>query len=299
MPVPNIIKSNIVLFMQDLVFELEINQDLFEHIVSTNISNFKQKMKRMDFNLSELNSISERLGVPLHQMLTNTINWQSIKSRLLNYIQEFPITYTKFGGTPITSIRSILSYITNKFNSKTTQTLLDNLETHRESLVNDGLYVNAVFLNKLFKFCTQRLCLNEQDLREMSYILYQQTQRNLILSLAKNCRSDRDILSLMVKNSTKYEKNFQYDLKVFGDFLLISSIADQEIHDGLKLKELTSPEVLLFKKYTMENTTLLMGLKPMRVLEVESKFVNGQQHVNFLLKENNLRNLPDNVYVLS
>lgn len=275
-------------FFKDLIFHFNGEDEILEYITEMSRELFNFKVKTQSVNLSELNHISQRLGVSIETIFAGKVDWSAVKKQFFTKCWSLPEEYTKAAGTHISVIHSWLTYIRNKYNYETAQTILDHLQTTKACLHNDNLMVNVVLVNKFLRYCTKFLNFNKEHIREMSLLSYQQTQRKFIFDLAQSSRSDREVLSLMVERSAQYEKNFDYKLIEGEDYLCIRSVSKQEIHDELKLKQLTTPEILLFKQYTVENTTLLMGRNPMKLLKTESKIVNGLQQVNFFVRENNL-----------
>ncbi|MDH4467093.1 MAG: hypothetical protein QE271_03475 [Bacteriovoracaceae bacterium] len=276
-------------FFHNLIYQFGNNPSLLEFFLNDHPKKFKEKLLKNKIQLSHFLKISERIGISIDHILSDAPPWKEIKEKFLRTPWSIPQEYLDCAGTKISVLQACLAYVRCKFNIQTEQALLDHLHLTRECFTNDQIQVNVLLVNKFFRFCSSKLNFTPLHFRELSYLCYQINNRHQILQLAKTFRSDESTLRLMVVNSTKYESNFEYSLKKNDNILHVSSLAKQDIHDGLKLKELTTPEVVLFKKFTMECTTVLMGKRPMNIINVKTSFHKGRQKLDFYLKENNLR----------
>lgn len=285
-------KQNLNFFFGDLCLHFMDEEKVMEYILGLPRHEWKEKIISLNFTLTELDHISQRMGITLSQLISNKIDWKAVKNKFFNPSVAMPDEYLKFPGTYIAVIRSWIGYIRCRFNKETAQSLLEYLQTSRECLRNDDLMVNINMTNHFLGYCAKRLNFTKEHFKELSLVSYQQTKRNAVFKLAQKCTTDKEVLQIITSYSSLYEKNFNYSLNVQGDFIQFVSKAKQEIHDGLKLKYLSAPETVLFKKLTLETMNNLLGLRPLNILSVNSHLAKGQEQLTFLIKENNAEPQP-------
>ena len=236
------------------------------------------------FTLSESFAIADRLGVSLQQILDSKVDWKVVKSRLISPHTAVPDSHLIDGGTHMSSIRSIISFISLKYSHVAAQTILQELQLSQAALLNDDLKLNIRFVNQLFKLLIDKFGLTKEDIDLMTVMVHRYSMRNSVTAMAKICKNDGDILNLMVQNANKYEENFDYWLEKEKNDTVIYSRSHFELEGS---NEKMGHPLIWFKLSTVKNMTTLLGRNPMMLLHYEVGEEKGIQTFKFRVGNTN------------
>ena len=255
--------------LEDLYFHFGNRVELIQEIFSCPISEIPKK----DFTLYETMEIADRLGVSLQDLVDGRIDWKLQKLKFSTPSFAAPGEFLENGGSHMSSIRSVITFIANKYSQRVADTFLQDLQLTPDVLLNDDLKLNAIFLNKMFSGCVEKLGMTREDINLMSIIVHRYSMRNSVLMLAKTCKTDADVLRMMIQNASKYELNFDYSLKQVGRDTFITSTSRFELDENSAMNEAQ----VLFKLSTFKNITRLMGRDPMDLSAYETDYKDGIQ----------------------
>ena len=261
--------------LRDLVFQFGHDTTFIEDVFACHIPEVAHK----EFTLAESFAIADRLGVSLQNLIDSKVDWKVIKTKLITPSSAVPDSYLEDSGTYMSSIRSIISFISFKYSQKTAQALLQELQISQAALLNDDLRLNTKFVNYLFKLLVEKFSLTRDDIDLMTVMVHRYSMRSSVLAMAKTCKTDGDILNLMVQNANKYEQNFDYWLEKDKKDTIIYSRSRFELHDSSK--ENMSHPLIWFKLSTVKNMTTLMGRSPMKLVNYEVGEEKGKQTFKF------------------
>lgn len=261
--------------LRELVFQFGHDSAFIEDVFACHLPEIANK----EFTLAESFAIADRLGVSLQHLVDSKVDWKVVKTRLVSPNSAVPDNYLEDSGTYMSSIRSIISFISLKYSERAAQSLLQELQVSQSALLNDDLRLNTRFLNRLFKILVEKFSLTKEDIDIMTVMVHRYSLRNSVLVMAKTCQSDGDILNLMVQNANKYEQNFDYWLEKEKNDTVIHSRSRFELHDSSKEK--MSHPLIWFKLSTVKNMTTLLGRNPMKLLNYEVGEDKGKQTFKF------------------
>jgi hypothetical protein len=267
--------------LRELVYQFGHDTSFIEDVFGCNLPDIAQKK----FTLSESFAIADRLGVSLQQILDSKVDWKVVKSRLISPHSAISDSYLIDGGTYMSSIRSIISFISLKYSHIAAQTILQELQISQAALLNDDLKLNIRFVNHLFRLLIDKFGLTKEDIDLMTVMVHRYSMRNSVTAMAKICKNDGDILNLMVQNANKYEENFDYWLEKEKNDTVIFSRSRFEL-EGSSIEKMSHP-LIWFKLSTVKNITTLMGRNPMRLLNYEVGEEKGIQTFKFRVGNTN------------
>jgi len=267
--------------LRDLVFQFGHDTRFIEDVFACHIP----EIERKEFTLAESFAIADRLGVSLQNLIDSKVDWKVVKTRLITPSSAVPDSYLEDSGTYMSSIRSIISFISFKYGQKAAHALLQELQISQAVLLNDDLRLNTRFVNYLFKLLVEKFSLTKEDIDLMTVMVHRYSMRNSVVAMAKTCKSDGDILNLMVQNANKYEENFDYWIEKEKEDTIIYSRSRFELHDSSKEK--MSHPLIWFKLSTVKNMTTLMGRSPMKLINYEVGEEKGKQTFKFRLGNTN------------
>lgn len=267
--------------LRELVFQFGHDTSFIEDIFSCHLPDIAYKK----FTLTESFAIADRLGVSLQQLMDLKVDWKVVKTRLVSPHSAVPDIYLEDSGTYMESIRSIMSFISFKYSQKTAYVLLQELQVSQAALLNDDIRLNIKFLNHLFKLLEDKFALTKEDIDLMTVMVHRYSMRSSVLAMTKTCKTDGDILNLMVENANKYEQNFDYWLEKEKNDTIIYSRSRFELHESSK--EQMSHPLICFKLSTVKNMTTLMGRNPMKLLNYEVGEEKGMQTFKFRVGNTN------------
>ncbi len=273
---------------KELVHHFGHDTSFIEDVFACHLHNITFKQ----FTLAESFAIADRLGVSLQQIIDSKVDWQVVKSRLVSPSFAVPDIYLADSGTYMSSIRSIISFISFKYGAKAAEAILQELQISQEALLNDDLRLNLRFVNHLFKLLIDKFSLTKEDIDLMSVMVHRYSMRSSVVAMAKVCKNDGDILNLMVQNANKYEQNFDYWLEKEKNNTIIYSRSHFEIQNP-SYEKMSHP-LIWFKLSTVKNMTTLMGRNPMKLLNYEVGEERGMQTFKFRVgNTNSLSNIRE------
>jgi hypothetical protein len=255
--------------LEDLYFHFGNKVDLIQEIFSCHINDIPTK----NFTLFETMEIADRLGVSLENLIDRRIDWKLQKLKFSTPSFAVPEEFLLNAGSHMSTIRSVMTFIANKYSQKVADTFWQELQLTPDVLLNDDLKLNSRFLNLMFKNCVEKLAMNEEDINLMSIIVHRYSMRSSVLMLAKTCKTDADVLRVMIQNASKYELNFGYALQQVGKDTFITSTSRFELDENSAMNEAH----VWFKLSTFKNITRLMGRDPIDLSAYETEYKNGFQ----------------------
>jgi hypothetical protein len=267
--------------LKELVFQFGHDTSFIEDVFACHLPDITHKK----FTLAESFAIADRLGVSLQQIIDSKVDWKVVKSRLVSPHSAVPDNYLADGGTYMSSIRSIISFISFKYGQEAAKAILQELQISQAALLNDDLKLNIRFVNHLFKLLIDKFALSKEDIDLMTVMVHRYSMRNSVTAMAKVCKNDGDILNLMVQNANKYEQNFNYWLEKEKNDTIIYSRSRFELH-GSSNEKMSHP-LIWFKLSTVKNMTTLMGRNPMKLLNYEVGEEKGIQTFKFRVGNTN------------
>lgn len=255
--------------LQDLYFHFGNHTDIIQDIFSSHLIEIPTK----NFSLFETMGVADRLGVGLQDLIEGRIDWKLQKLKFSTPSFAAPEEFLMNGGSHMSTIRSVITFITNKYSQKAADTFLQDLQLTPDVLLNDDLKLNARFLNKMFQNCVEKLGMTQEDINLMSIVVHRYSMRNSVLMLAKTCRTEADVLRVMIQNASKYELNFDYSLEQAGRDTFITSKSRFELDEKSAMNEAH----VWFKLSTFKNITRLMGRNPIDLSAYETDYQSGFQ----------------------
>jgi hypothetical protein len=255
--------------LQDLYFHFGNQTDLIQDIFSSHVNEIPGK----NFSLLETMEIANRLGVSLQELVDGRIDWKLQKLKFSRPSFAAPEEFLKNAGSHMSTIRSVISFIANKYSQKVADTFLQDLQLTPDVLLNDDLKLNSRFLNKMFANCVEKLGMTREDINLMSIIVHRYSMRNSVLMLTKTCKTNADVLRVMIQNASKYELNFDYSLEQIKRDTFITSKSRFELDENSTMNEAH----VWFKISTFKNITRLMGRNPIDLSAYEADYKNGVQ----------------------
>lgn len=255
--------------LEDLYFHFGNSAELIQDIFSCHINEIPTK----NFTLFETMEIADRLGVSLQDLIDGRIDWKLQKLKFFTPSFAAPEEFLMNGGSHMSSIRSVITFIANKYSQKVADTFLQELHLTPDVLLNDELKLNTRFLNNLFGACVEKLGMTQEDINLMSIVVHRYSMRNSVLMLAKTCRTEADVLRVMIQNASKYELNFDYSLEQAGRNTFITSKSRFELDEKSAMNEAH----VWFKLSTFKNITRLMGRNPIDLSAYETDYQSGFQ----------------------
>lgn len=197
--------------------------------------------------------------------------------------------YIVGGGTYIESVRVIYNYVSNVLSEEVANNLLSRFELHPNVLMNDSLMVNSDLINDLLGYILNELHLDKSDLLFMAISGFSSRKRQEVLESGLGKGSDYDTANEIVKNSEKFEVNFDYNIEKLNDkYFRINTISREQSNDRMKKAEIATQDTIDYKTAIIKVFYSLTGQIQPKILEVESNISNGRQTVNYLFKETKL-----------
>jgi hypothetical protein len=267
--------------LRELVYQFGNNPAIIEEIFSCRMGEVKTK----EFTLAEAMGIADRLGVSLTSLIDSDIDWKVVKLKYLTPNIALPDEYQENSGTYMSTIRSVISFISFKYNQETANSILQQLQLDPAALLNDNLKVNIKFVNHLFKILVDKMGFNKDDMNILSIMVHRYSMRNSVVAMAKVCKTDGDILRTMISNASKYEQNFDYWLEEENNNTIIHSRSRYELDDPSSFNGRMNEPHVWFKISSFKNITGLMGRNAMNISDFEIDDDKGFQTLKIRVQD--------------
>jgi hypothetical protein len=248
---------------------------------------FKKIHGQTPFKYNELVSFSNYLGVTIDNILSDSIDYDVIKKRFITPSYALPEKYLKAAGTYIHTLRYMIEFCKYKFGKKYRQMILDHLQLDEKVLLNSKLMVNLELLNDFAQFVNSH-GFDLDDFNYMALYVNQFGRRSQIQSIIKDCTNVSGILKIMVQNQNKYDQNFTYSIKQKGDLFCITGKSNEYINQEIGSKKICSDLINHFKAYTIKNTSIFKGQRPINIINIENEIIKDRQIERYTIKEGSL-----------
>ncbi|MCE3013064.1 MAG: hypothetical protein LW878_08340 [Proteobacteria bacterium] len=248
-------------------------KDIIQDIFSTNY----QDILARSFSESKTEAIAKRLKLPVEKLGLDPIDWDAVVSDYVHKEYKVPGEYVCFAGTHMSTIRSFIQFFESRFSSFATQSLLQRLDIHQDVLLNDGIKLNNNYLNRMLHMMSEDYGFGKDDFNVMSLVTHRFTARNSVLRLVSSCRTDREILEVMVSNATRYELNNTYSVEHDEEHSTIISVSRHPVLASMINHNMMKDELIHFKLATLRNITFLLGRTPLKISAYEVSFHHGHQ----------------------
>lgn len=251
--------------LKDAIYHFGATPEVIEMIFDRD----PETLMAQTLTLKDYLGIADRLGVSLENLVARNVSWATVKKNYHSKNTAVPEEYLRDAGSYMSSLRSMISFITFKYGEKASEAALQHLQISREALMNDGLLINTYTINRLFRFLSDRFCFSRTEIEIMAIMLHRFTPRSAVINLARQCPTNRQIIQTMISNATKYELNFNYWIDDSSRDLVLNSRPKKAISSEADSPVWMDDSVAWFKIATVKHMPALLGRQPMNILDLE------------------------------
>jgi hypothetical protein len=268
-------------FIQQLELNVSIHLDECSALIEKDLTSWRKSHYRCQ--LSDFLSLAETLKVTPEDLWDLKIPWAILRERKKTDSSALPEEWLQAGGTHASSLRAVLSFLTQKFNPETSDSIQMKMGLKSDWLVSDTVKFSLRCTNILFKTIQNHLQFSLKDYEHLATYLHLHTKRTEILKLAKAQYRPEKILKMMVDHASQYEMNYQYSFQQTGQIIKINSRPTEALRDCFKDQSPLTPEVSAFKLKTFQTMTCFTHGQLLRLVE-ETDLKNTE--VNYIYRIN-------------
>jgi hypothetical protein len=275
-------------FIDDLKNNLYCDDKLICDVLKLTSTELERVKLTKDMKFDSIINLCNFYELSLEQILKKEVDFNLLRKKIITPSTAIPSKYLNHPGTYMENIRSIINYVKNSMSENTANNLMDRFQISKQAILNDKLNVNVSMAEDVVKFVMEELNFNSHDIFNMAISSYSSDKRKAIMKFGEIAKTDKEVVEIIAKNSTQYEKNFDYHVETIDDTrFILKSVSREEAHDLTSQKELTSQYLIYYKKAAIEVITALMGRPPLKIIDSVSELKNGRQHINYYFKDTN------------
>lgn len=269
-------------FVDDIKREFFCDDTFICELLKVTPKELEKKYANNFDSFDDILKLADALGVNLEDIQNDTVNYSSIKSRMLRTSNQLPCEYIECAGTYMSNIKSIFNYLVKSTNEKTAKYACNKLGISPENIRHESLMVNIIFLEKLFSILSYDLNMSNDDIRSMVVHSYTSKKRRDLVESISHIGSGIEIAEHITKNSKIYELNFNYSFKKLSDNqCIISTKSNDEINNFMKSGKLISPATIQFKKHSIELLPAFLRQSKLSVKKIKDNTSKVAQTVDF------------------
>ena len=271
-------------FIHSIKTELYCDDDFIRDVLELSESEYNKAIKYNKISFKNICNFSNFFNIGIQELIDNSVDWDKARSSIMTSHSRIPDHYNIGAGSYIRQIRAIFTFVQNKTNKKTADLLLNKLGISHNNLLDDSILVNIKLVNDALELISSELNFNREDLKAIA-IHALQTNKGIIKVLKSSNGSAEKICQLVAKNSNHYEYNFNYSFQSLENgFFKINSKSRPQKNETFRSAQISSPLTTQLKSMIIDHTSLLIGEKKYRVVNIKDHTVKGHQLTDYIIK---------------